>query len=205
MIRLLVILLLFAAGAGPAQTVVRRVVALTRQVAQDQVTCVVAGVLVFAVACTPLAGPLRLGPLTVWEETAKHLLYAASAVLFMLPAVLGTAEGRVARAMSAPWLRWLGLISYGIFLWHLLVLRLLFEVTDAPVFSGGFWWAWPVTVALTVPVAWASYRLVERPVAEWVRRRTARARLAPPTGADDAHGQGQEGERSHRAAQAGGR
>lgn len=62
----------------------------------------------------------------------------------------------VAGATSAPWLnaRWLvyfGSISYGLYLWHTMLLRVL----DIPAL---------VTVALSIVIADLSYRFVERPV-----------------------------------------
>jgi peptidoglycan/LPS O-acetylase OafA/YrhL len=59
---------------------------------------------------------------------------------------------------------WLGLVSYGIFLWHnAVVIRLSHD------HAWGFAPLLLATVAVTVPIAAASYYLLERPVLRWKR------------------------------------
>jgi peptidoglycan/LPS O-acetylase OafA/YrhL len=116
-------------------------------------------------ASTPLAGPRAFeGVATVPEGIAKNLLYAAIVVLVLLPATLGAQRGRFHAVMSAAPLRHLGDISYGIFLWHLVVLATIFAVTDRPVFSGGFWPVFVQTLLGAVAIATTSWLLLERPV-----------------------------------------
>jgi peptidoglycan/LPS O-acetylase OafA/YrhL len=58
-------------------------------------------------------------------------------------------------------------ISYGIYLWHVTVLRALSQLGFAPSIHGAIqpYIAWPIAVtAITVPIAAASYYLLERPV-----------------------------------------
>jgi peptidoglycan/LPS O-acetylase OafA/YrhL len=54
---------------------------------------------------------------TARQDVARHLLYAVTAIGLLVPAVLGSG-GRLRRALAWPVLAWLGLISYGIYLWH---------------------------------------------------------------------------------------
>jgi peptidoglycan/LPS O-acetylase OafA/YrhL len=62
---------------------------------------------------------------------------------------------------------WLGLISYGIFLWHLVITLQLGDtganLDPVPRFIG--------TLAITIPCAAASYYLVERPILRLKYRR----------------------------------
>jgi peptidoglycan/LPS O-acetylase OafA/YrhL len=53
------------------------------------------------------------------QYLGRHWLYAAVAVGVLVPAVFGPArEGAVRRVLGHPWLLYLGVISYGIYLWH---------------------------------------------------------------------------------------
>jgi peptidoglycan/LPS O-acetylase OafA/YrhL len=116
-------------------------------------------------ASTPLAGPRAFeGVATVPEGIAKNLLYAAIVGLVLLPATLGAQRGRFHSVMAAAPLRHLGDISYGIFLWHLVVLAAIFAVTDRPVFSGGFWPVLIQTLLGAFALATASWLILERPV-----------------------------------------
>lgn len=76
------------------------------------------------------------------------------------------------RVLESGLLQALGLWSYGIFLWHVAVLALVFPLLGIDVFSGGvlnFGVVWVATVAGTVVVSAAGYEWVERPGARFVR------------------------------------
>ena len=73
----------------------------------------------------------------------------------------GSATGRV---LGGRVMRYLGRISYGIFLWHLLVMNWWYEVDPRPLFSGGFWVVLVATTTGSVLVASLSWFLVERRV-----------------------------------------
>lgn len=120
-----------------------------------------------------------------------HLFYAAIAGAFALPAMLGepVAERRDVPARVLGWapVAWLGLISYGIFLWHLPLCEKLLRVQDwTP--HGSFVVFTLVVAAVAIAAATLSYYLVERPLLRFKdpRRPTgskatarARARSAP--------------------------
>jgi peptidoglycan/LPS O-acetylase OafA/YrhL len=120
-----------------------------------------------------------------------HLFYAAIAGAFALPAMLGEpVEGRrdvPARVLGWRPVAWLGLISYGIFLWHLPLCEKLLRVQDwTP--HGSFFVFTIVVAAVAIVAASLSYYLVERPLLRFKdpRRPTgskatarARARAAP--------------------------
>jgi peptidoglycan/LPS O-acetylase OafA/YrhL len=100
------------------------------------------------------------------QLVAEHVLYGAFAALLVLPAVFGDRAGGLPRRVLA-WrpLAWLGLISYGIFLWHLRLLDWLAEKGAGSLIPGSVFLSLLVsTVALTVPIAAASYYAVERPI-----------------------------------------
>jgi peptidoglycan/LPS O-acetylase OafA/YrhL len=103
------------------------------------------------------------------------LLVGACAVGNELPVIGG-------RALSA-----VGLFSYGIYLLHMPVLSAVKRFTEDPVA------VLVLTLAIVLPVAWASYRYFEEPIRRLGHRRPASAdastRLqAPPTNDDETTG-----------------
>jgi peptidoglycan/LPS O-acetylase OafA/YrhL len=124
----------------------------------------------YAVACLFLLDPgpslaARVG-ISRGQYLGEYLLFGVIAALIVMPAVFGHRRGGLPRRVLAhPALAWLGLISYGIFLWHYPILLGLVE--------GGVddWWpsgAFPlmaaITLGLTIVCAAASYYLLERPL-----------------------------------------
>jgi peptidoglycan/LPS O-acetylase OafA/YrhL len=97
-----------------------------------------------------------------------HVCFGAIAALLLLPAVFGDRAGGVPRRLLAnPIVGWLGLVSYGIFLWHYaaaLELGVAGAEADFAVVLLG-------TLAISIPCAAASYYLVERPILRLKYRR----------------------------------
>ena len=95
------------------------------------------------------------------QQVAHHLIFGLVAFLLLLPAVFGDERGGLPRRILAnPLLAWLGLISYGIFLWHLAIAEKFGpDGADLP-----FVWALIATAILSTAVAAASYYLLERPI-----------------------------------------
>ncbi len=151
-----------------------------RTLAQDANTCLVVAVLLFAVAATPIAGKYYFdGGLTVdtagpWALLVKHGLYALIAGFVLLPLVLGDQGHWFARFLATPVMDWLGRVSYGIFLWHLLVLAVAADLLGLGTFQGGMLILLPVTVAVSIAVAALSWVGLERPILRWAHRRAAR-------------------------------
>jgi peptidoglycan/LPS O-acetylase OafA/YrhL len=141
-----------------------------------------AGVLLWLVA-TPVAGPLTLDPIPGVASLVKEIAYAAIGGLLLLPAALGDAAwGGLAGLLAHPVSRWFGRISYGVFLWHLLVLHQVYELTGWQPFTGHLVAVLLLTVLGSVAVAALSWVLVERPVLALAHRRPA-ARAADPAAA----------------------
>jgi peptidoglycan/LPS O-acetylase OafA/YrhL len=114
-----------------------------------------------AVAC--VAG---IGWAWVRTESNSILLYRggffmlATGVAIVIAASVQPKAGPVGRALSLPPLRWLGLISYGVYLWHWPIYLMLSRSRTG--------WdphaLFALRVAVTLLVATASYRLIELPV-----------------------------------------
>ena len=113
----------------------------------------------------------------LWE----HLFYGAIAFFLLLPAVFGDSLGGVPRAiLRNRVLAWLGLISYGIFLWHH---PLVGEMAKRDFGEWRFAGMTLATFALAVACASLSYYLLERPLLRLKHRsserRQAVARVEP--------------------------
>jgi peptidoglycan/LPS O-acetylase OafA/YrhL len=107
--------------------------------------------------------------LSVAQVVGEHLLYAGVALGLLLPAVFGDdAGGWPRRVLATRWLAALGLISYGVFLWHLTIaIKLSGEGLD------GFVPLTIVTAAAAIPIAALSYVLLERPLLRLKYRRAS--------------------------------
>lgn len=110
-----------------------------------------------------LAGYLLLSPPSRWiAQESDHVLTPLT-MLAMAPfaslAVLGAARGG-ARVLEHPTLRFLGGISFSVYLWHLVVIRVV-PVPGAIVDK--YWLRVVYTTLATIPVATISFLLIERP------------------------------------------
>jgi peptidoglycan/LPS O-acetylase OafA/YrhL len=102
---------------------------------------------------------------TAWGGLGVHVGFGLIAALLVAPAVF-VREGSVpARVLRWRVLAWLGLISYGIYLWHD---PLLGKLLEHGVYS---WWPHhqflvltPATIIVAVAAAAASYYVLERPI-----------------------------------------
>ncbi|WP_071606331.1 acyltransferase family protein [Luteipulveratus halotolerans] len=166
-----------SAGALPWQAGGR--VAAWLDLLRSPSTCLLGAVVVYVVAASAVAGPRDLSAPTVGEGVAKELLYALLAALLLSAALAPAEAGSLADSIGRhPATHWLGDVSYGVFLWHVLVLQVLFLTTGRELFSGGFWWVLLPVLGLTTALASVSAQLVEQPVLRWAHRATASAPAA---------------------------
>ena len=135
------------------------------RLADDLPGCWILATAVFAIACSPLAGPRLLLVPGGWEAGSKVVLYAVAGGLYVLPLVFGPErDGWVRTQLSGPVLSWLGEVSYGIFAIHLAVLNAVFAVLDITIFTGRFVTVAATTLVMTTALATVSFYLFERPV-----------------------------------------
>ena len=113
------------------------------------------------------AGSIALLPDLPGDRGAKIIIarygsYGLVAGLLLLPAVFGDDRGGLPRRLLAnPVVAWIGLVSYGIFLWHG---QAVLELGTADFLGGTFFPLLVGTFAITIPCATISYYLLERPV-----------------------------------------
>lgn len=148
-------------------------------------SCWAAALALLLISATPVAGPTFLGvPTAAGELATKSALYAAIAGLIVLPAVFSDGAGRFERVFAHPWLRHLGLVSYGIFCLHLPVLHIVTAVCGFELFRGHGVEIWLLTFSISLVAAEGAYRLVEKPaqrLRHWPARRRGRRKPSRPS------------------------
>ena len=122
-----------------------------------------AGLAAFWVAAQHAGLTARLEDASPAGEWAKHLLYLAYALGLVLPAMLGPQRSALHRLLAWKPMVWLGIVSYGIYLWHQAWLHQVALWLDEPLFDQPFWTITGFALVLTVLTATVSYLVVERP------------------------------------------
>lgn len=131
--------------------------------------CGVVALGLFAIVTTPLSGPRDLTPFAPAELGVKLTLYLGVAVMVLIPAAFNPQTG-VTLVLASASGRWLGAVSYGLFLWHPLVLEAVYFVMNRPNFSGGTASIFLLTLGCGLVVASVSYYIVELPIRQWGAR-----------------------------------
>ncbi len=161
---------LFIGSALALSWPLRRLQALSRDRARIPDALGLAGIAVLAWAVGHFAG-------------TDPVLYPAGLLVAALAAgavVLAAASpGLVSWALGQPVLRWIGIRSYGIYLWHWPVIALTTAAFPQQPPSA---WLWLPEVALSVGLAAASWRWIEEPIIRHGFRATVRARSRLVTG-----------------------
>ncbi|MEA2494683.1 MAG: hypothetical protein QOJ29_2594 [Thermoleophilaceae bacterium] len=109
---------------------------------------------------------------TTAQSIAQHALYGAIAFFLLLPAVFaGDGHGLPRRILRNRVVAWLGLISYGVFLWHHPIALKLTDANDRGLFPGfRMLGITAATFGIAVACAAASYYLLERPILRYKDR-----------------------------------
>ena len=162
----------FLAGTILAEVAVSDSDGRLRRLSARRGPMVAVAVALYAVACTPLAGPSGLAAVSAPEFAVKTALGAVLGWALLAPLVLAPGPHRF--LASAP-MQTLGRWSYAIFIWHLAVLAVVFPLVGFALFGGTMWSVWLVTVIVTIGASAASYGLVEDPARRAVRERERRS------------------------------
>ncbi|UTF59823.1 acyltransferase [Gilvimarinus sp. DA14] len=104
--------------------------------------------------------------LMLWNSLAAFML-----ALILISQTMPTSDNRWRPLSSRP-LVWLGEISFGLYLWHFPIQKLVSQ-SDMLDWSSpaGSLYALLVCTALTIPCAAASFYLIERPIMGWSKQR----------------------------------
>jgi peptidoglycan/LPS O-acetylase OafA/YrhL len=167
----------FAAGMLLAELTVTEI-GWPHRLARRRPLMAVIAVAAFLVAASPLAGPEGLTPGTVSQFVVKTAMGAVLAAALIAPLVLDRPD-TPHRVLGNTTMVTLGRWSYGLFVWHLAALAMVFPIIGEFQFNGHM----PVVLGLTVlfgfAIAAVSYALVESPCRVALRRWERRNDPAP--------------------------
>jgi peptidoglycan/LPS O-acetylase OafA/YrhL len=109
------------------------------------------------------------GNLSNTQEIARDLLRTAIGFFVVIPAVLGAQDrGLIRRTLRSRPFVFLGLISYGIYLWHWFLLRIVLEDwLSWPLQKGNWFTLVMLTLPLVIGAATVSFYVLERPILRW--------------------------------------
>lgn len=147
-----------------------------RAVASDTTGCLLLGAAAYALATTSVTGSLTLEPSTGLQTSARLFLNAVVAFALLAPLTAGRGGGWAAVLSWSP-VRWVGTVSFGLFLWHLPVISGLYGLSGIPLFGGGLVPLLAVGLPVSLVLAWLSLRLVELPAMRWAARRSPLPRV----------------------------
>lgn len=147
------------------------------RLARRRVVMAVVAVAAYLVAASPLAGPAGLVPSSAAQFTVKTAMGALVAAGLVAPLVLDRPDTGHRLLGSRPMVT-LGRWSYGIFIWHLAALTMVFPVIGEFSFKGHMPEVLVLTVIFAIAIAAVSYALVESPCREALRGWESRRRQA---------------------------
>ena len=173
----------FAAGMLLAEWV-HSPIGRPHRLARRRVLMAVIAVLAYLLAASPLAGPEGLVPGTATQFAVKTAAGSLVAFALVAPLVLDRPD-TPHRLLGSTAMVTLGRWSYGLFIWHLAALAMVFPVIGTFPFSGRMPTVLVLTLIFGFAIAAVSYALVESPCREALRRWEKRERPAE-TGEVDA-------------------
>ncbi|MFD6547740.1 acyltransferase family protein, partial [Bacillus cereus] len=117
---------------------------------------------------------------TIWEDTGFAVLAAAVIALVVLPTRRGH-QGRIARALEWLPFRYVGLVSFSFYLWHVPIIWLLdrWGIT-ADTSTGGLLMNTALVFVVTLALASATYFGVEKQALDLKHRTDTAAKAEPP-------------------------
>jgi peptidoglycan/LPS O-acetylase OafA/YrhL len=108
------------------------------------------------------------------EESAlmfqsKMFLQGIAAMFFVLPMALGDRPSRLRSMAANRHLAWIGVISYGVYLWHQTIIKQVGKWLALQPTFGGFLILLVLVMPSAVLVGWISFRLIEKPALSLAR------------------------------------
>jgi len=143
-------------------------IGLPHRLARRRVVMAAAAVLAYLVAASPLAGPEGLIPGTAAQFAVKTAMGALVAFALVAPLVLDRVD-TPHRVLGTTGMVTLGRWSYGLFIWHLAALAMVFPVLGTFPFTGRMAMVLVLTLIFGWAIAAVSYGLVESPCREALR------------------------------------
>ncbi|MGV9772142.1 acyltransferase family protein [Streptosporangium sp. NPDC003464] len=135
-----------------------------RTIAASWGSCWLVAALAFAFAASPVTGVRFLGLETMWTGLFELGLYSIVALGLVAPVALASGrETPLNSFLGNRIMRYLGRISYGVFLWQFVVLFVWYETTGQKPWTGNFPINLVAVAFFTVVLADMTYRIVEAP------------------------------------------
>jgi peptidoglycan/LPS O-acetylase OafA/YrhL len=148
------------------------------RMARRRVVMAIIAVLAYLLAASPLAGPEGLVPGTATQFAVKTAAGSVVAFALVAPLVLDRPD-TPHRVLGTPVMVTLGRWSYGLFIWHLAALAMVFPVIGTFPFTGRMPTVLVLTLIFGFAIAAVSYALVESPCREALRRWEGRQAESP--------------------------
>ena len=152
-------------------------------IARNRFAITAIAVVAYLVSASPLAGPKDLVPATLAQFVVRTSMGAVVAWALLAPLVLDRPGDRH-RILGSPVMVVLGQWSYGLFVWHLAALVMVFPMVGTFMFNGDLIVVFVITSVLGYAMAAVSYALIESPcrnaLRRWEYRRAGTERAAPP-------------------------
>ena len=152
-------------------------------IARNRFAITAIAVVAYLISASPLAGPKDLVPATLAQFVVRTSMGAVVACALLAPLVLDRPGDRH-RILGSPVMVILGQWSYGLFVWHLAALVMVFPMVGTFMFNGDLIVVFVITSVLGYAMAAVSYALIESPcrnaLRRWEYRRAGAGRTAPP-------------------------
>lgn len=127
-----------------------------------------------------LDDPRNRGPVPTFSHAQQmwlQLFWGVVGFFLVAPAVFGRQDhGLIRRFLTHRTMAWIGLVSYGVYLWHEAVIDLYLRLTEPVAFNSSFSRMTAFMVASTAVLAAVSYYALERPVLRLKDRPDRRSR-----------------------------
>lgn len=107
---------------------------------------------------------------SILQFQARIGLQGVAAFLLLLPLVLGTRPSRFHSMISARRLAWVGVVSYGVYLWHQAVIRETIKHTNFSSDLFGYVQLMAIVLPVSILIGWISFKFLERPMLSLARR-----------------------------------
>ncbi len=148
--------------------------------------CIALALGIFAVTATPVAGPPGgLGIATGSEYAVRLMLYLSFASCLIVPVAFGH-DTRLHAFLGTIPMRWVGTVSYGLFLWHPFAMWTIDKLSGQPAFGRDPLGMYVLAMTGGLLLAAISWYGIERPAINWGRsRRTAKRPVGAEPKRDD--------------------
>lgn len=151
--------------------------------ARNRPAIIAVAVAAYLISASPLAGPKDLVPATLAQFVVRTSMGAIVAWALLAPLVLDRPGDRhpiLGNRVMVTLGRW----SYGLFVWHLAALVMVFPMVGTFMFNGDLIVVFVLTTVLGYAMAAVSYALIESPsrnaLRRWEYRRAKSERTTPP-------------------------